>query len=54
MKTDGTALTRRLLNTDIELLRLHPEAELKSFISRIQTQRALDGINQFLRRQAHV
>jgi hypothetical protein len=45
--------TRRLLNTDTGLMRLRLEAELNHFVSQVQTQQALDGIDHFLRRQAH-
>lgn len=43
----------RLLNTNIEALRLRLQAELETFVIQIQTQQALDGINDFLRRQEH-
>jgi 2-(1,2-epoxy-1,2-dihydrophenyl)acetyl-CoA isomerase len=43
--------TRKLLNTNIEDLRRRLEAERTSFVSQVQTQQALDGIDSFLRRQ---
>ena len=46
--------TRRLLNTNIEDLRQRLEAERESFVSQVQTQQALQGIDQFLRRKEHV
>lgn len=46
--------SRKLLNTDIEGLRRRLEAERENFVSQIQTQAALDGIDLFLRRHEHV
>ena len=48
------ASSRKLLNSDIGHLGLRLEAERKSFISQVQTQQTLDGIDSFLRRQEHV
>ncbi len=46
--------SRKLLNTDSEGLRRRLEAERENFVSQIQTQPALDGIDLFLRRHEHV
>jgi enoyl-CoA hydratase/carnithine racemase len=43
--------SRRLLNADIEELRYRLEAERKAFVTQVQTQQALDGIDKFLRRK---
>ena len=43
--------TRKLLNTRVEALRQRLESERESFVSQVQTQQALDGIELFLRRQ---
>jgi len=53
-KTGSIASTRKLLNSDIGHLSQRLEAERKSFVSQVQTQQALDGIDLFLRRQEHV
>jgi len=53
-KTCSIARTRKLLNTNIELLRQRLEAERESFVSQIQTRQALDGIDSFLRRKEYV
>ena len=53
MQSASLTQTRRLLSTDIEALRLRLEAERNSFVSQIQTQQALDGIDHYLRRQEH-
>ena len=46
--------TRKLLTTGVETMRQRLEAECESFVSQIQTQQALDGIELFLRRQENV
>ncbi len=46
--------TRTLPDTNIEVLRSRLETERENFIDQVQTQHALDGIDQFLRRQKHV
>lgn len=46
--------TRKLLNTNSRGLRQRLEHERENFVSQVQTQQALDGINLFLRRQKHV
>ena len=53
MQTGSIACSRRLLNHESDILRLRLEAERKTFVEQIQTQQALDGIDQFLRRQDH-
>jgi len=53
MQTGSIARSRRLLNHESDILRLRLEAERKTFVEQIQTQQALDGIDQFLRRQDH-
>jgi enoyl-CoA hydratase/carnithine racemase len=50
MQSDSIVQTRRLLNTDIEALGHGLEAERRAFVKQIQTQQALEGIDQFLRR----
>jgi len=45
--------SRRLLNSDAEVLRHGLEAERKAFVVQVQTKEALNGIEQFLRRQDH-
>jgi enoyl-CoA hydratase/carnithine racemase len=51
--TQSGSITRnhRLLNTNIEELRYRLEAEREAFVTQVQTQQALDGIDKFLRRQ---
>ena len=49
----SVARTRKLLNTNVDILRQRLEAERENFVSQIQTQQALDGIDQFLRRPKH-
>lgn len=44
------ARTRCLLNADGDVLRRRLEAERENFVSQVQTQSALDGIDLFLRR----
>jgi len=51
MQSGSIIRSHRLLHRDIKDLSSHLEAELESFVAQIQTQQALDGINQFLRRQ---
>lgn len=46
--------TRRLINTEIETLSQRLEAEREAFVTQVQTQQAIDGIDDFLRRQEHV
>ena len=53
MQSASIAGAGRLLNTNIEALRLRLQAELETFVIQIQTQQALDGINDLLRRQEH-
>ena len=50
-QSDSVTRTRKLLNTRVETLRQRLEAECESFVSQVQTQQALDGIELFLRRQ---
>jgi 2-(1,2-epoxy-1,2-dihydrophenyl)acetyl-CoA isomerase len=50
-KVGSITRTRKLINTNIEDLRRRLEAERKSFVSQVQTQQALDGIESFLRRR---
>ncbi len=45
--------TRKLLNTQVEELRQRLEAERNAFVSQVQTQQALDGIDSFLRRKVN-
>ena len=52
-KAGSVTRTRKLLNTNIDILRLRLEAERENFVSQIQTQQALDGIDLFLRRPRH-
>jgi enoyl-CoA hydratase/carnithine racemase len=54
IQSGSVAQTRRLININIDALRLRLQAELETFVVQIQTQQALDGINHFLRRQEHV
>jgi len=54
MQSGSITRSRRLLNADIEELRYRLEAEREAFVNQIQTQQALDGIDQFLRRQNRV
>jgi 2-(1,2-epoxy-1,2-dihydrophenyl)acetyl-CoA isomerase len=49
----SVARTRKLLNTNVDILRQRLQAERENFVSQIQTQQALDGIDQFLRRPKH-
>ena len=46
--------TRKLPDTNIEDLRQRLEAERQSFVNQVQSQQALRGIDQFLRRKEHV
>ena len=50
-QTGSITRTRPLLNTRVEALHQRLEAERESFVSQVQTQQALDGIELFLRRQ---
>lgn len=50
MKVDSVRLARRLLGSDSEAIRTRLEAEREAFVNQVQTQQALDGIEQFLRR----
>jgi len=50
----SVALARRLLNADCNTVRQRLESEREYFVSQIQTQAALDGIDLFLRRREHV
>ena len=45
--------TRKLLNTNIEELRQRLEAERGNFVQQVQTRQALDGIDNFLRRNQY-
>ena len=49
----SVARTRKLLNINVDILRQRLQAERENFVSQIQTQQALDGIDQFLRRPKH-
>ena len=51
MQSGSIIRGRRLLNDNIKELTCRLEAERESFVTQIQTQQALDGIDQFLRRQ---
>ena len=51
MQSGSITRSRRLLNATIEELRYRLEAERKAFVTQVQTQQALDGIDKFLRRQ---
>lgn len=51
MQTGSINRSRGLLNRNIEELTSRLVAEHESFVAQIQTQQALDGIDQFLRRQ---
>jgi len=53
MQSGSITRSRRLLNHDIDVLRQRLEAEREAFVEQIQTQQALDGIDQFLRRHDH-
>lgn len=50
-KDNTGKITRK---TTIEVLRQRLETERANFVDQVQTQHALDGIDQFLRRQEHV
>ena len=52
-QTGSVTRTRKLLNTNVDILRQRLEAERENFVSQIQTQQALDGIDLFLRRPKH-
>jgi 2-(1,2-epoxy-1,2-dihydrophenyl)acetyl-CoA isomerase len=54
MNTNSVNLSRRLLNSDIEVLRVRLDAEREAFVRQIQTQQAFDGIDHFLRRHKNV
>ena len=49
-RTGHILRSRKLLNSNAEILSQRLEAERKSFVSQVQTPEALDGIDQFLRR----
>lgn len=51
--TGSDSQSRKSRNTNIEDLRRRLQDEREDFVSRIQTQQALDGIDTFLRRQEH-
>lgn len=53
-KASGFSRTRKSPNTNVDSLRRRLDAELDSFVTQVKTQQALDGIDSFLRRQAHV
>lgn len=53
-QSGSVSRTRKLLTTGVETMRQRLEAECESFVSQIQTQQALDGIELFLRRQENV
>lgn len=50
MQSGSITRSRRLLNANIKELRRRLEAEREAFVTQVQTPQALDGINQFLRR----
>lgn len=50
MQSGSISRSRRLLNTNIEELRHRLEAERDAFVTQVQTQQALDGIDRFIRR----
>ena len=50
MQSSSISRSRRLLNTDIDALRHRLEAERDAFVTQVQSQQALDGIDRFLRR----
>jgi enoyl-CoA hydratase/carnithine racemase len=51
MQAGSVCRTRKLLNIDIDALSQRLESERENFVSQIQTQTALDGIDLFLRRK---
>ena len=53
-QSGSVSRTRKLLTTGVETMRHRLEAECESFVSQVQTQQALDGIELFLRRQENV
>ena len=53
-KSGSISHTRKLLNADIETIRQRLDVECEYFVTQVQTQEALDGIDSFLRRQVHV
>jgi 2-(1,2-epoxy-1,2-dihydrophenyl)acetyl-CoA isomerase len=53
MQAGSVSRTRKLLNINIDALRWRLESERENFVSQIQTQAALDGIELFLRRKEH-
>jgi 2-(1,2-epoxy-1,2-dihydrophenyl)acetyl-CoA isomerase len=50
---DSIRRTRKLLNMNIEELRRRLEAERVNFVQQVQTRQALDGIDNFLRRNQY-
>ena len=50
-KLAGVNRGRQPVNITLDELRLRLEAEREAFVTQIQTRKALDGIDQFLRRQ---
>jgi len=54
MQSGSIARSRKLLNANIKELSYRLEAEREAFVTQVQTQQALDGIDQFLRKQNHV
>lgn len=54
MQSGSITRSRRLLNANIEELIYRLEVEREDFVTQVQSQQALDGIDQFLRRQNHV
>lgn len=53
-KNGSITCTPKIPNTNIEVLRQRLETERENFVDQVQTQHALDGIDQFLRRRKHV
>ena len=54
MQLDSVMRSRGLINTNVATLERRLEAERLAFVEQIQTRQAIDGIDNFLRRQEHV
>jgi len=53
MHSGSIRRSRRLLNSGVEWLTQRLEAEREAFVAQVQTEQAMNGIDQFLRRQDH-
>lgn len=53
-KAGSVARTPKLLNINTDTMHQRLETERDNFVEQVQTQRALDGIDQFLRRKEYV